>query len=135
MTVVIEQIWRSHPMKFVPSNFLCIECVTDLDQRSEMIIFKSLLTPFESSISFWSCLGRSENWFESKTKATKLSLFKTMKHSEVYDATFAFSQNVSSHRLQTRTIRRTAKSLWLEHFVKPDRTIQQRQSDKSDRTT
>jgi len=42
------------------------ECVTDLDQGSEMIIFGSILTTFESSNIFG---GSSiENWLKPKTE-------------------------------------------------------------------
>jgi len=41
-------------------------CVTDLDSRSEMIIFESILSTFELSVIFWSSRGNSENRLEPK---------------------------------------------------------------------
>jgi len=47
---------------------LTTECVTDLDLRSKLLVFKSILTPFEPSIIFWCTWGSFENWLEPKTK-------------------------------------------------------------------
>ena len=43
------------------------ECVIDLDPQSKMIIFESLLTTFELSISFRGSWESSENQLEPKT--------------------------------------------------------------------
>jgi len=45
-----------------------IECVTDLDLRSKIIIFRSILTTFESGSIFGGSWGSIANWFEPKTK-------------------------------------------------------------------
>ncbi len=50
---------------------LCVsgdtEFVTDLDKRSEMIIFGSILNTFELSITFGGSWGSIGNWLEPKT--------------------------------------------------------------------
>ena len=60
------------------------QCVTHLGNRSEMIIFGSLLTTFWSI--FWGSWGSSKNQLEPKTlppwtSLTKLSLSKSLTHS------------------------------------------------------
>ena len=40
-------------------NKIITECVTDLDKRSEMIIFESILTTFEASFVFSGSWGSS----------------------------------------------------------------------------
>jgi hypothetical protein len=62
------------------------ECVTDLDQRSKMIIFGSILTTFESSSIFGGSWGSIENWFEPKIQTTIgiFSLPKSVKRSVSY---------------------------------------------------
>ena len=62
--------------------FEASECVTDLDQLSEMIIFESISTTFEESVIFGGSWGSSKNWLEPYTKPlyaslTKLSLSKS----------------------------------------------------------
>jgi len=42
------------------------ECVTDLGEWSEMIIFESILAFFKSSIVFRGSWGISVNWLEPK---------------------------------------------------------------------
>ncbi len=37
------------------------ECVTDLDEQSELLIFKSILTSFKLSIVFGGSWGSAEN--------------------------------------------------------------------------
>ncbi len=44
------------------------ECVMDLDERRETIIFGSILTTFESSIIFGGSWSSIENWLEPKTE-------------------------------------------------------------------
>jgi len=43
------------------------ECVADLDQHSEMIMFGSILTTFELSSIFGGSWGSIGNWLEPKT--------------------------------------------------------------------
>jgi len=50
------------------------EWVKDLDQRSEMIIFGSILTTFKPSIIFRGSWGSAENWLEPKTKPARRNL-------------------------------------------------------------
>jgi len=44
------------------------ECVADLDEQTEMIIFESNLTTFKLSIVFWGSCGICENWLEPETE-------------------------------------------------------------------
>jgi len=44
------------------------ECVADLDQRSEMIIFEPILTTFKSSVVFRDSWGNSVNWLEPQNE-------------------------------------------------------------------
>ena len=55
----------------------------DLDSRSKMIIFGSILTTFKSIIIFKGRWGGIENWHEPKTKPNigKFSLPKSVKRS------------------------------------------------------
>jgi len=51
---------------FIALSFQDTECVTDLDLKSEMIIFGSILITFESSSIFGGSWGSIENWLEPK---------------------------------------------------------------------
>jgi hypothetical protein len=55
---------------------------TDLDQGSEMIIYKSILTTFIVSVVFRGSWGSSKNWLKLKIEPTvnKFSLLKSVKH-------------------------------------------------------
>ncbi len=59
------------------------ECVTDLDQRREIIIFGSILTTIKLSSIFGGSWGSIENWFNPKTErpSGNLALPKSVKHS------------------------------------------------------
>jgi hypothetical protein len=50
------------------------ECVTDLDYRGEMIIFKSDLTTFKLSVIFLGSWDSSENWPKPEIKPTSENL-------------------------------------------------------------
>jgi len=43
------------------SYFWWVQCVTDLDKQCELLIFESILTPFEARIVFWWSWGSIEN--------------------------------------------------------------------------
>ncbi len=51
----------------IPTSFTA-ECVKDLDLRTEMIIFRSILTTFKFSIVLIGSWGSIENWLEPKTE-------------------------------------------------------------------
>jgi len=48
------------------TNLIYTECVTDWDERSEMIILGLFLTTFESSSIFGGIWGSIENWLKPK---------------------------------------------------------------------
>ncbi len=62
---------------------LCTKCVTDLDKKSKMILFQSILTTFEASVLFLRHLGSGKNWLKPKnqTTNTKFNLSKSLKRS------------------------------------------------------
>ncbi len=49
-------------------EFVSTECVTDLDQGSDIVIFESILSTFESNVVFRGSCGSSVNWLEPKTE-------------------------------------------------------------------
>ncbi len=58
--------------KYFP--FLGTESVTDLDYRSEMIIFESILTFFKLSVVFRGSWGSCVNWLEPKIDPPSVNL-------------------------------------------------------------
>jgi len=59
-------------------------CVMDLDWASEMIIFKSILTTYKSSIIFSGSFGSSVNWLELKIKPLLANLACTNLRNTLY---------------------------------------------------
>ena len=49
---MLVKLTKAYYEKEKVSSLVCTECVTDLDQQSELIIFESLLTTFEASVIF-----------------------------------------------------------------------------------
>ena len=69
------------------------ECVMDLDQRSEMIVFKSLLTNFEVSVIFrgsWGHQWKSAQALNQKT-ITNFNQFKLV---QIRDTHVEFSHTI-----------------------------------------
>ncbi len=67
--VYLQQSFRWIEEDFVlVSIILATECVTDLDDQSDMIIFESLLTTFEAIFIVWGSWAICKNWLELKTK-------------------------------------------------------------------
>jgi len=65
----LEQKLNQASLKqLVMTKMIATECVADLDYQSEMIIFGSILTTFQSRIIFGGRWGSIENWLEPKTE-------------------------------------------------------------------
>ena len=72
------------------------EWVTDIDYRSKMIIFRSILTTFESSIILYGSRVRINNWLEPKTKP----LFVILAYPNLWNALY----NTITYRIKNSRI-------------------------------
>jgi len=61
--VIQQHCWNDKIRQF----FSATECVADLDQQIEMIIFMSNMTTFKLSVVFWGKWDSIENRLEPKT--------------------------------------------------------------------
>ena len=61
---LVSRMW---PVERTLPKIVSTECVTNLDLRSEMIIFVLILTRFEASFDFFGSCGISKYQLEPKT--------------------------------------------------------------------